>query len=177
VIISVAWGSGRDPDFVPGVIQMCQFLGWSSDHPSWFMACSGFETGRTWSPSVKNAAGSGATGLIQFMPSTAQGLGTTIENLELLSATSQLYYVEQYFKPYAKRVGSLNDMYCSILMPRYIGAAGSDVIFAGEGVSYRQNAGLDANHDGEVTVDEACAGPQRLLTEGLLAANAANFSW
>ena len=30
---------------------------------------------------VKNAAGSGATGLIQFMPRTAQGLGTTTAKL------------------------------------------------------------------------------------------------
>ena len=34
------------------------------------MAVMSFETGGTFSPSIPNAAGSGATGLIQFMPST-----------------------------------------------------------------------------------------------------------
>ena len=40
------------------------------------MAVMSFETGGTFNPGIRNAAGSGATGLIQFMPSTAAGLGT-----------------------------------------------------------------------------------------------------
>ena len=38
------------------------------------MAVMSFETGGTFDPGIRNAAGSGATGLIQFMPSTAAGL-------------------------------------------------------------------------------------------------------
>lgn len=41
------------------------------------MAAMAFESGETFSPSIKNAAGSGAVGLIQFMPSTAKALGTS----------------------------------------------------------------------------------------------------
>ena len=36
------------------------------------MAVMSFETGGTFNPNIRNAAGSGATGLIQFMPSTAR---------------------------------------------------------------------------------------------------------
>jgi soluble lytic murein transglycosylase-like protein len=37
------------------------------------MACMAWESGRSFRPDVKNMAGSGATGLIQFMPTTAAG--------------------------------------------------------------------------------------------------------
>ena len=39
--------------------------------PNFLMAIMSFETGATFDPKIKNAAGSGATGLIQFMPTTA----------------------------------------------------------------------------------------------------------
>ena len=60
------------------------------------MAVMSFETGGTFNPSIPNAAGSGATGLIQFMPSTARGLGTTTEALAQMSRAEQMQYVEKY---------------------------------------------------------------------------------
>lgn len=47
-----------------------------------------------------NAPGSGAIGLIQFMPSTAKGLGTSTSALKQMTAVDQLAYVEKYFAPY-----------------------------------------------------------------------------
>jgi hypothetical protein len=49
------------------------------------MACMAFEKGETFSPCVKNP-GSSATGLIQFMSSTAKSLGTTTNDLCKMSA-------------------------------------------------------------------------------------------
>ena len=49
--------------------------------PGSLLAVMNFETGGTFDPAVKNRAGSGATGLIQFMPSTAKGLGTSTDAL------------------------------------------------------------------------------------------------
>ena len=44
--------------------------------PNFLMAIMSFESGATFDPNIKNAAGSGATGLIQFMPSTAKSTMT-----------------------------------------------------------------------------------------------------
>lgn len=43
-----------------------------------------------------------ATGLIQFMPKTAKGLGTSVEALKNMSAIEQLIYVEKYYKQFPK---------------------------------------------------------------------------
>lgn len=121
------------------------------------MACMAFESAETFSPAVKNGAGSGATGLIQFMPATARGLGTTVETLALMTAEQQLEYVREYFLPYRGRLNSLSSVYMAILWPKAIGRADSEVLWTQEGspVTYRQNAGLDANKDGTITVGEA----------------------
>lgn len=129
------------------------------------MACIAFESGETFSASVRNAAGSGAVGLIQFMPATAHDLGTTTEGLSAMSAESQLTYVRAYFKRYARRIASLSDMYMAILLPKYIGTLDGTVLFSG-GESYRQNAGLDANNDGKVTKGEATARVAAMLARG-----------
>lgn len=73
--MKIAWGAVVTPDFCKAVIATCKNLG--IPDPSYLMACIAFETGETFSPAIKNSAGSGAVGLIQFMPSTAKALGTT----------------------------------------------------------------------------------------------------
>lgn len=151
----LAWGAKVPREFVAEVIAICIRFNWTDVQQSHIMACMAFESGHTFSPSVRNMAGSGATGLIQFMPATAIGLGTTTETLAKMTAVEQLKYVEKYFQPYAKRIKSLSDMYMAILLPKYIGAH-DDVHLFNEGTTaYRQNAGLDANNDGHVTKGEA----------------------
>ncbi len=172
--IQLAWGARVSTGFAKAVLALCAHFGWTSEHASWLMACMAFESGRTFSPSIRNAAGSGAVGLIQFMPTTAKWLGTTPENLELLSPESQLYYVGKYFEAYAPRIHSLSDMYMAILLPKYIGQPDSAVLFS-DGISYRQNAGLDANHDGKVTKAEAAARVTAMLAEGLRPGNVAAY--
>jgi hypothetical protein len=164
--ITLAWGARVSTHFAKGVLAICSGFGWSGQHPSWLMACMAFETGETFSPSVRNAAGSGAVGLIQFMPSTAAGLHVTVDELARMSAESQLAYVQQYFRPYAPRIASLSDMYMAILLPKYVGKPGDSVLFS-EGVAYRQNAGLDVDRDGHVTKDEAAGKVAAKLQRGL----------
>jgi hypothetical protein len=155
-MFNLCWGQKVSPEFRNRLIQLCRRHEWTNDHANWLMAAMAFESGETFSPSIKNAAGSGATGLIQFMPSTAKGLGTTTADLAKMSAVDQLFYVEQYFKPYAKRIKSLPDMYMAILLPKYIGRPDESVLFSG-GIAYRQNSGLDTDRDGVVTKLEAAA--------------------
>ena len=57
---------------------MAKRMGVSEDY---LYAVMSFETGGTFDPAQKNMAGSGATGLIQFIPSTAEGLGTSTSEL------------------------------------------------------------------------------------------------
>jgi hypothetical protein len=175
--VQLAWGARVSTEFARHVLGICAEFGWSGAHASWLMACMAFESGGTFSASVHNAAGSGAVGLIQFMPSTAVDLGTTTENLALLSPESQLTYVRAYFKRYARRIESLSDMYMAILLPKYIGTLDSTVLFSGTGASYRQNAGLDANSDGKITKGEATARVAAMLQRGLETANVAAYAW
>lgn len=52
------------------------------------MVVMSFETGGSFSPSERN--GIGATGLIQFLPGTPRGLGTTTDQLANMSSVDQL---------------------------------------------------------------------------------------
>ncbi|SHK53424.1 transglycosylase SLT domain-containing protein [Halomonas caseinilytica] len=168
--IRLAWAAHVDDAFAERVIEMCEDFGWSMDQAGHVMACIAFESGRTFSPEIQNAAGSGATGLIQFMPATARGLGTTTDELAGMTPTRQLDYVQDYFQPYHRRIRTLPDMYMAILLPKYVGEPGGSVLFSG-GIAYRQNAGLDANSDGKITKDEASAKVQNMLVEGQRPAN------
>ena len=139
--------------------------------PNYLMACIAFETGRTFSPSIRNAAGSGAIGLIQFMPSTAQALGTTTEALSKMSAVQQLAYVEKYFRPRKGELKTLSDVYMAILWPGAIGKPEDYVLFRESDRNhpkrYIQNRGLDWNDDGKITKAEASASVLRLHRTGL----------
>lgn len=164
--ITLRWGQKVSAAFRAKLLTITRGFGWPDEYASWLMSCMAFESGETFSPSIKNGAGSGATGLIQFMPSTARGLGTTVEALAAMTAEQQLDYVQKYFRPYAGRVSTLADMYMAILMPKYVGQPDSAVLFS-EGVAYRQNAGLDANKDGQITKAEAASKVAAKYAKGL----------
>lgn len=151
---ALAWGDKVSPEFRTKVVEICKGFGWKYEYGSWLMACMAFESGETFSPTVKNGAGSGAIGLIQFMPSTAKALGTSVDELRSMTAVEQLEYVRQYFKPFALKIRSLSDMYMAILLPRYIGLDDASVLFENS-IAYAQNRGLDLNRDGRVTKAEA----------------------
>src|SRR3546814_174031 len=64
----IAWGAKVSQEFRDRIWWIAEELGLNPDD---LMACIAWESGETFSPSIKNMAGSGATGLIQFMPTTA----------------------------------------------------------------------------------------------------------
>ncbi len=127
-------------------------------------------------PDARNAAGSGAVGLIQFMPQTAAALGTTTEDLAAMTAERQLDYVRSFFWPRQNRLKSLGDLYMAILWPAGIGKPDDYVLFDRSDLDhparYVQNAGLDLDKDGRITRGEACARVQVKLAEGLEPHNA-----
>ncbi|MDK9783071.1 hypothetical protein KIT90_16930 [Vibrio sp. B172a] len=150
-IQTIAWGAKVSPEFKQKVLLVCKEL---DIHPDFLMACMAFETGETFSPKIKNAAGSGATGLIQFMPATAKGLGTTTEKLAQMTAVKQLDYVKKYFWPYRKRINKLEDVYMAILYPAAIGKSTSHALFKRGTIAYKQNSGFDKDKDGNITLSE-----------------------
>lgn len=107
---------------------------------------------------------SGATGLIQFMPSTAKKLGTTVEALRQMTDLEQLMFVERFFKPFAGKLHSRGDYYMAVFMPAFLGKPRDTVLemrldgrmvpFVKGEKPYDQNAGLDVNGDGKITVGD-----------------------
>jgi hypothetical protein len=94
----------------------------------------------------------GATGLIQFMPATARGLGTTTDALKKMSATEQLDYVERYYKPYAGRLKNATDLYTVTFYPAMLGQPGSYVAGGNNaGMIARANPAFDIDGDGVIT--------------------------
>ena len=162
----LAWGDKVSPEFRSIVINIAKSYSWLPERASDLMACMAFESGETFSPKVKNGAGSGAIGLIQFMPATAAYLGTTPHDLIAMTAEEQLQFVRKYFKPYASHILSLSDMYMAILLPKYVGADDNAILFSG-GIGYRQNSGLDIDKDGKITKAEATALVRAKLNKGL----------
>jgi hypothetical protein len=158
----IAWGAKVSAAFKAKVIKISGNLGVD---PNYLMAAMAFESGETFSASVKNAA-SGATGLIQFMPSTATSLGTSTSALAAMTPENQLDYVEKYFTPYKNKLNSLENVYMAILWPAAIGKPNNYVLFSSPSVAYQQNKGLDADKDGNVTKAEASAKVRAELMKG-----------
>jgi hypothetical protein len=155
-------------------------------NPDWLATIINFESGGSFSPSKKNAAGSGATGLIQFMPSTAAGLlGTTpdqaIAQLEAMTFQQQLEIVKRYFVPYKGKLQSLADTYLAVLYPAFIGKDPDSVLGRSGDIIYQQNAGFDSSGKGYITKDDITSRIQgmlasmsgRMAVPGILAAERA----
>lgn len=94
----------------------------------WMVNLINFESGRTFNPAIQNSIG--ATGLIQFMPSTAIGLGTTTSILSKMTFKQQLVYVDKYLYKSLKKhlVGgkipntfTQGDLFMTIFTPAAIG--------------------------------------------------------
>lgn len=135
-------------EFKREVVAMARRLG---TRPEYLMSVMSFESGLN--PKTVNGT-SGATGLIQFLPGTARGLGTTTDALRGMSSVEQLKYVEKYFQSYKGKLGTLEGVYTSVLS----GTAHpnpKDVLFRRGTSAYSQNSALDFNKNGEITSGEA----------------------
>jgi hypothetical protein len=168
-VAALAWGARVSADFGTKVRAIATNLGID---PNFLMACMAFETGQTFSPSKRNPVSS-ATGLIQFLSSTAMRLGTTVTALAGMTAEAQLTFVEKYFLPKKGQLHSLTDVYMQILRPVAVGKPDDFVLFsrATDAGTYNANRGLDLNDDGTVTKNEATSKVAAMLTLGLRPGN------
>jgi hypothetical protein len=131
--------------------------------PADLMAVMKFETGGELSSKTKNRAGSGATGLIQFMPATAKELTgasskeAAIKILEDMTPTQQLDYVKKHLAPFKGKLNSLDDVYMAVLYPKAVGKDSDYALFKEGTKAYWQNRGLDIDRDGVITKAEAAS--------------------
>lgn len=140
-LIEVADSVGLEPSYLAGVIR--------------------FES--SYKADIRNPL-SGATGLIQFLPSTARTLGTTVDELALMTAEEQLGWVGKYYERVlaGRRITSVQDHYLAVFAGS-IGASPGQVLFASPIKAYAQNKALDTSGDGTITAAEATAPVERLV--------------
>lgn len=180
--LNIAWSAKVSPAFCARVRQMATDLqipdlminpGNGSTQrvtgADMLMACMAFETGETFSPSIKNGAGAPYYGLIQFGKAAATDVGTTVEELVKMSAEQQLEYVYKYFKPLTGKLKTVSDLYMKILWPAAVGKPEDFVLWTQQNhpTTYLQNKGLDVNKDGAVTKAEAASKVTDKLIRGL----------
>jgi len=169
----LAWGARVSPLFRSTIVGIANGLAIAD--PSWLMAAMAFETGESFRADVRNGAGSGAVGLIQFMPQTAAALGTTTEELAAMTPETQLNFVKAYFEPRAGQLHNLGDVYGAILWPGMIGKSDDAVVFNEDDKFhpklYLQNKGLDVNKDGKITKAEIVSRVAAKLAKGLQSPN------
>lgn len=168
--MTLAWGAKISPAARSMVAAICNEVGILD--PSWLTACIWFES--RGDPASRNPS-TDASGLINFMPKTAIGLGTTVEAIRAMSFEQQLELVRRYFLPYVGRLHTFPDVYMAILWPGAIGAPDDTVIFPPGSRAELLNRGLDIDHDGAVTKAEAASFPAKRLVEGLLVINVAEI--
>lgn len=160
VLLDVSGSENVSQEFKDKVVKIANGLG---TNPNFLMAVMSFETGGTFSPSIKSRSGSGATGLIRFMRDTARGLGTTTEKLAAMTAEAQLDFVAKYFARFKGKLDTIEDTYMAVLFPVAVGKGSTFVLFKKPSVAYRQNSGLDINKDGEITVADATDKVRKIL--------------
>lgn len=94
---------------------------------------------------------SGATGLIQFLPSTAVSMGTSTAALRAMTPTDQLIWVQKYLTPYKGRMTNVYETYFAVFYPGALGKADGFVLFSKGSTAYMNNSALDVDKDGKVT--------------------------
>jgi hypothetical protein len=142
---------GDKQAFIKKIKSVASNLGISSD---WLMAVIYKES--RFNPSAVNAI-SGATGLIQFMPATAVGLGTTVAAIKQMDSVQQLSLIQRYYAPYASALNDYTDLYLATFFPRALGKPDTYVMKTDTVTASKiaaQNPGVDINKDGQITVAE-----------------------
>lgn len=166
---ATAWSEKVSVEFIRVVKHIADSLDMPYTGADDLMACMAFETGETFSPTIKNGAGAPYYGLIQFGAAAAKDIGTTTGALVKLTAEEQLIFVHKFFQPYKGKLKTLGDVYLRILWPVGVGKPDDYVLWDQKTrpTTYVQNKGLDINKDGKITKAECCAKVTQKLVAGL----------
>jgi peptidoglycan hydrolase-like protein with peptidoglycan-binding domain len=173
-VIAVKGTERLAPADLKALYDVATYLGINVD---WLATAMSFESGLN--PQAVNAS-SGATGLIQFMPSTAKNLGTTTDALKGMTFQQQLPYVQRYFESHKGQMHNLEDVYLAVFYPAAMGEPPDHVIASAGNPVYDQNAVFDRTKKGYITradvtstvtsvLDSAIAAGRRIDIPGLAA--------
>lgn len=138
--------------------------------PEWLMAVMYSES--RFDAAALNLKGSGAVGLIQFMPATAGDMRTNAEKLRNMDHIQQLEYVYQYLDMVRQKYGSfenLTELYLAILFPKALEGDYCYSLYEKPSQAYKQNAGLDEDKNGRVTVGDIDKRMQRVFPKAYIA--------
>lgn len=114
---------GLTPELEAALRSLASELGTSGED---LIALVRFETGGTFATDARNP-NSGATGLIQFMPSTAEKLGTTTAALANMNHAEQIPVMREYFRRVADgkwagpagKLDTTQSLYMAVFYPKY----------------------------------------------------------
>ena len=148
---------GNDKEFLKEVKRVARKIG---VHPSDLLGLMASESGLN--PQARNK--SGATGLIQFMPDTARGLGTSTSALYNMNRVEQMKYVEKFLVSTVPKNATPGHLYTAVFLPAFAKKSADYVVAKRGGFTdswgnhpaawYTHNAGLDMNKDGSITIAE-----------------------
>lgn len=143
-ILAVPGLASTTPEFRAALWNMAARNGWDVDAIATVISSES-----RFQPAAKNPYAT-ATGLIQFIESTANSLGTTTAALRTMSAEEQLPYVEKFYKRAGLTKDSRGfDFYVVGTGKRPGLALGTQVV---SDEAYDINKGLDRDGDGKITV-------------------------
>jgi len=135
-------------EFLNKVVQVSSYLKVNPNHLLFLMW---FETAHTLSSRIQNKT-TGATGLIQFMPSTARFLGTTTDELKRMPNYQQMDYVQKHLGLFKGKYKDFVDLYCGIFWPAAVGKPDSYRITSD--IVSKQNPIFDINKDNDIEKSE-----------------------
>ncbi len=143
--LKTAWA--EEPDGVLAVLSIAD--GWPDPARQKQELARVIEVESGWNPTAMNMVSS-ASGLIQFMPSTAKKLGTTVEAIREMTRLEQAPWVAKFFHngPTPKLPG---DVYIAVFAPGFVGHGDDEVMYAAGTPAALQNKGL-ADADGNIRV-------------------------
>jgi|WetSurMetagenome_2_1015567.scaffolds.fasta_scaffold44395_5 hypothetical protein len=99
----------------------------------------------------------GASGIFQFIPSTAKSLGTSTAAIRTMKASTQLKYVFKYLRQFKGKIKTAFDIYLVTFFPVALGKPDS-FIFKTKNISSSQvaknNKAIDFNDDNKITKAE-----------------------
>lgn len=141
--------NNTDPEaFKAKLVSICQAL---RINPNWMLFVMIKESDLD--PKSRNPRSS-ASGLIQFMDSTARDLGTSISAIRNMSGIEQLDYVYKYYKPYAGKMSCVEDVYLVTFMPGYFSSRNDDSKNMGGSRIAALNGVVDLDSDGQIKMGE-----------------------
>ena len=126
--------------------------------PAWLLNVIAVES--LFDPGARNSLpGQSASGLMQWIESTARSLGTTTRAIRRMSPVEQLPLIEKYFAPFRGRLNSMADVYLAVFRGFILEGKDETVVAPlndsrKEQRIYRLNQWLDLDNDRKITRGE-----------------------